>query len=77
MTSRKTRRGYQETTKKKKTENPKKKLIIMFIAVFLIIFSITQVYYLAKYTFGREVPADKLGVYRWVCMLLEGNATNE
>lgn len=77
MTSRKTRRGYQETTKNKKTENPKKKLIIMFIAVFLMIFSITQVYYLAKYTLGREVPADKLSVYRWVCMLLEGNATNE
>lgn len=77
MTSRKTRRGYQETTKKKKIKTSKKKLIIMFISVFLMIFSITQVYYLAKYTLGHEVAADKLGVYKWVYMLFEGSATNE
>lgn len=76
MASRKARRGYEEREPKKKT-GATKQLVIMIIAVLFMIFSATQVFYLAKYTFGYEVPQEKLKVYRWVCMLLEGNATTE
>jgi len=78
MTSRKTRRGAEKKELKMKT-GAKKQLIIMLISVVLMVFSATQVYYLAKYTLGYEVPQEKLKVYRWVCMLLEGSkeATTE
>ena len=71
MTSR--RRGSEtQTTKLKK--NAKIKLVIMIISVILMFFSITQVYYLAKYTLGHEVAPKKLKVYRWVQLLLSGDA---
>ena len=72
MSSRKTRRGLHEKELKMKT-GAKKQLVIMLISIVLMIFSVTQVYYLAKYTLGQDVPEEKLKVYRWVCMLLEGS----
>ena len=70
MASRKSRRGAEA---KSTTMKPgaKKQLVIMLISIALMIFTVTQVYYLAKYTLGYEVPAEKLRVYRWVRMLLE------
>lgn len=76
MASRKARRDSEENKPKMKT-NAKRQLVIMIISVILMIFSVTQVYYLAKYTLGQEVPQEKLKVYRWVHMLLEGNTTTE
>ena len=76
MSSRKTRRNYEKREPKMKS-GAKKQLVIMIISVILMIFSVTQVYYLTKYTLGHEVPQEKLKVYRWVYMLLEGNATTE
>lgn len=49
----------------------KKQLILMVFSVALMIFTITQVYFLAKYTLGLEVKQENLKVYRWVCMLFE------
>lgn len=70
MASRKSRRG---ASSKATTMKPgaKKQLIIMLISVILMIFTVTQVYYLAKYTLGYEVSAEKLRVYRWVSMLMK------
>lgn len=70
MASRKSRREATTTTTNMKP-GAKKQLIIMLISVALMIFSVTQVYYLAKYTLGYEVPAEKLKVYKWVSMLLQ------
>ena len=72
MASRKTRRGVEKNELKMKA-GAKKQLAIMLISVVLMVFSVTQVYYLAKYTLGYDVPQEKLKVYRWVCMLLEGS----
>lgn len=74
MASRKTRRTVQDREIKVKP-NAKKQLIIMLISIVLMIFSVTQVYYLARYTFGFEVSQEKLSVYKWFCMLLD-NDTN-
>lgn len=76
MASRKARRGsMREESKAKKSA--KKQLIIMIISVALMIFSVTQVYYLTRYTLGHDVPQEKLRVYKWIYMLFEGdNATN-
>lgn len=70
MASRKSRRGASAKTSPIKP-GAKKQLIIMLVSVTLMIFSVTQVYYLAKYTLGYEVPAEKLKVYRWVSMLMQ------
>ena len=70
MASRKSRRGASTKTAAMKS-GAKKQLVIMLISVTLMLFTITQVYYLAKYTLGYEVPVEKLSVYRWVSMLLE------
>jgi len=76
MASRKSRRGSEQSEPKMKT-GAKKQLIIMLISIALMVFSVTQVYYLAKYTLGHEVPQEKLRVYKWVCMLLEGDTAIE
>lgn len=70
MTSRKSRRGAVTKSTNMKP-GAKKQLVIMLISIVLMFFSVTQVYYLAKYTLGYEVPAQKLNVYRWVNMLLQ------
>ena len=70
MASRKSRRGATTKTTSIKP-GAKKQLIVMLISIILMIFTVTQVYYLAKYTLGYEVPAEKLRVYRWVSMLLK------
>lgn len=49
----------------------------MIISVVIMVFSVTQVYYLGKYTLGFDVPDGKLKIYKWVYMLLEGNTTQE
>lgn len=72
MASRKARRVSEHKETKMKP-GAKKQLVIMIISVVLMVFSVTQVYYLAKYTLGHEVPQEKLKVYRWVYMLLEGS----
>lgn len=74
MTSRKSRRGSEQSGSKMK-KGAKKQLVVMLISVVLMFFSLTQVYYLAKYTLGYDVPQEKLKVYRWVCMLLGDNTT--
>ena len=73
MASRKTRRYAEQKTPKIKA-NAKKQIVIMLISIAFMVFSVTQVYYLAKYTLGHDVPQEKLKVYRWVCMLLEGSS---
>lgn len=72
MASRKTRRGAEKNEPKMKP-GAKNQLVIMLISLALMVFSVIQVYYLAKYTLGYDVPQEKLKVYRWVCMLLEGS----
>lgn len=70
MASRKARRG--NVTKHTNIKpGAQKKLVIMIISIVLMLFTVTQVYYLAKYTLGYEVAAEKLKVYRWVSMLLK------
>ena len=70
MATRKARRDLKENEPKLKA-GAMKQLIFMIISVAIMFFSVTQVYYLAKYTFGYNVPQEKLKVYRWICMLLE------
>ena len=53
----------------------KKSLVIMIISVALMIFSVIQVYHLARYTLGLEVTQQDMKVYRWVYMLLEKDTT--
>lgn len=69
MADRKSRRATQESEPKMK-KGAKKQLIFMIIAVILMVFSVTQVYYLARYTLGLEVQEKHLRVYKWVIMLL-------
>ncbi len=57
-------------SKLKEVPNAKAKLIGMLISIALMVFSVTQVYYLALYTFGREISEDKLAVYKWVVKLV-------
>ena len=68
--------GYTENKTRTKP-GAKKQLVIMLISVILMLFSVTQVYYLAKYTFGHFVPEEKMKVYKWVYMLLEGTTTKK
>lgn len=72
MTARKARRVVEKNRTKLKS-GAKTQLAIMIISVVLMVFSVTQVYYLTKYTLGYDVPYEKLKVYRWVCMLLDGS----
>ena len=57
-------------SKLKEVPNAKAKLIGMLIAIALMVFTVLQVYYLAMYTFGREISEDKLAVYKWVVKLV-------
>jgi hypothetical protein len=57
-------------SKLKEVPNAKAKLIVMLISIALMVFSVLQVYYLAMYTFGREISEDKLAVYKWVVKLV-------
>lgn len=57
-------------SKLKEVPNAKTKLIGMLISIALMVFSVLQVYYLAMYTFGREISEDKLAVYKWVVKLV-------
>ena len=50
--------------------NAKVKLTVMIICVGLMLFSIMQVYYLAKYTLGLEVSSREMAVYNWVNKLV-------
>lgn len=70
MSSRKSRRGNTAKTTNMKP-GAKMQLVIMLISIVLMLFAVTQVYYLSKYTLGYEVPSEKLKVYRWVSMLLQ------
>ena len=76
MPSRKSRRGNIENTIKVRNRATRR-FIIMTISVALMIFSVVQTYNLALYTFGYDVPKDRLKVYRWVCMLLDSNTITE
>ena len=61
----------------KMKQGAKTRLIIMIISVCLMMFSVTQVYYLGKFTLGYDVPSEKLKVYVWFCKLLDVNTTQE
>ena len=50
--------------------NAKRKLITMIICIVVMVFSITQVYYLARYTLGLEVSSKNMAVYNWVLKLV-------
>ena len=69
--SRKSRRNTVTNTKTKPDAN--KQLIIMCISIILMCFCISQVVNLTKYTLGKEVDPGKLKVYKWVCLLVEGD----
>ena len=67
-------------SKMKEVPNAKAKLIGMLISIVLMIFTVTQTYYLAMYTLGREISEDKMAVYKWVVKLVnykESAAVNE
>ena len=69
------RQTYNSNPKMK--PGAKRRLVIMIISVVLMVFSVVQVYHLARYTFGMKVSQDDIKVYRWVYMLLEGDTTTE
>lgn len=70
MENRKARRNQKNTNKLK--AGAKRQLIIMLLSIALMFFSLSQVYYLTKYTLGQNVSSEKLKVYRWIRLLLEG-----
>ena len=73
MASRKGRRNNET----KISFNAKKQLIAMIVSVALMIFSVFQVYYLARYTLGYEISPNKLKVYRWVQLLVSGDTNKD
>lgn len=60
-------------SKMKEVPNAKAKLIGMIVSIVLMVFTVTQTYYLAMYTFGREISEDKMAVYKWVVKLVNYN----
>lgn len=74
MASRRTKINSEQSEPKMK-QGAKARLIIMLISVCLMVFSVTQVYYLGKFTLGYDVPSEKLKVYVWFCKLLDGSTT--
>lgn len=64
-------------SKLKEVPNAKAKLIAMLVSVAIMIFSVTQTYYLALYTLGREISEEKMAVYKWVVKLVNYDETNE
>ena len=61
MAERRSKKGCEKSETRMKP-GAKKQLVIMIISIILMIFSVTQVYYLAKYTLGLNVPQEKLKV---------------
>ena len=55
----------------------KRKLITMVICICLMLFSVVQVYYLARYTFGLEVSSNNMAVYNWVLKLVSYDETDK
>lgn len=72
MTSRKTRRRGSKKNDNKVESKAKVKLVVMLVSVALMIFSLVQVYYLLMYTIGKDVPEEKLKVYRWIQLVVSG-----
>lgn len=66
-------RRRQKNINDKPRARSKKQLVIMLISVAVMVFTIVQVYYLAQYTLGREISSEKLSVYRWVNLLINGD----
>ncbi|MBR6688733.1 MAG: hypothetical protein IKL68_01800 [Clostridia bacterium] len=64
-------------SKMKEVPNAKAKLIGMLISVLLMIFTVTQTYYLAMYTLGQEISEDKMAIYKWVVKLVNYEDNNE
>jgi len=56
--------------KVKTVPNAKRKLITMIVCLVIMVFSVTQVYYLARYTLGLEVSSKNMAVYNWVLKLV-------
>lgn len=48
----------------------KRKVIIMCICICLMLFSVVQVYFLARYTLGLEVSSGNMAIYNWVLKLV-------
>lgn len=55
--------------------NAKRKLITMIICLVIMLFTVTQVYYLARYTLGLEVSSKNMAVYNWVLKLVSYEET--
>lgn len=53
----------------------KRKLITMIICIVIMVFSVTQVYYLARYTLGLEVSSKNMALYNWVLKLVSYEET--
>ncbi len=64
-------------SKMKEVPNAKAKLIGMIVSIVLMVFTLTQTYYLAMYTFGREISEDKMAVYKWVVKLVNYSEEDE
>ena len=64
-------------SKMKEVPNAKAKLIGMIVSIVLMLFTVTQTYYLAMYTFGREISEDKMAVYKWVVKLVNYSEEDE
>lgn len=69
MSDRKLTKDTQQSEPKLK-KGAKKQLFLMILSVFLMIFSITQVYHIVRYTLGYEVQEKHLRIYNWVTMLV-------
>jgi len=61
----------------KVVHNAKRKLVIMVICICLMMFSVMQVYYLTRYTFGLEVSSRDMAVYNWVLKLVSYDETDK
>lgn len=55
--------------------NAKKKLIIMITSVCLMVFSVFQVCFLARYTLGLEVSNSNMAIYNWILKLVSSDET--
>ena len=64
-----TRRSVNEK-QIKTVPNAKRKLILMIVCIVLMVFSVSQVYYLVRYTFGLEVSSKDMAVYNWFLKLV-------
>lgn len=69
-------RRSEKENKVRTIPNAKRKLITMVICICIMLFSVLQVYYLARYTFGLEVSKCNMSVYNWVLKLISYDETN-